>query len=50
MLSFIILFQLQLHRPTCLQMKPFVNAYVLEKLKYDGEGIPSLVFCNALDY
>ena len=50
MIAFVILFQLQLHKPSCLKFKPFVNSYVLEKLHYDEYDSPSLVFCNALDY
>ena len=30
----------------CTEIKPLVNSVLLEKLKYDGEGTPDLVYCK----
>lgn len=46
MLSLLILLQLQFNEPTCLQMKPYVNFALLDKFKYEGQGIPNLVYCE----
>lgn len=44
MLSIIILLGLQF--PACNEIKPLVNISLLKMLKYDGEGIPDLVYCK----
>lgn len=30
----------------CPKVEPLVNLALLKKLKYDGEGIPDLVYCG----
>lgn len=37
---------LSLQFPLCQEIKPLVNYSLLKMLKYDGEGIPDLVYCK----
>ena len=50
MLSWLVLFHLQIHPPTCLEMKPYINFALIEKLGYDGDGIPDWAYCTKEDY
>lgn len=46
MLSLFMSFHLFTYNFKCTEIKPLVNQVLLEKLKYDGEGIPDLVYCK----
>lgn len=46
MLSLFMSFHLFTHNFKCIEMKPLINLALLEKLKYEGEGIPDLVYCR----
>ena len=46
MLSLFMALQLFTYNFKCIEIKPLINLALLEKLKYDGEGIPDLVYCK----
>lgn len=46
MFSFLIYLQLATYNFECTKIEPIINTVLLEKLKYDGEGIPDLVYCK----
>lgn len=41
-----LLLILSLQFPSCQEIKPLINYSLLKMLKYDGEGIPDLVYCK----
>lgn len=43
-MSLLIILSLQF--PSCQEIKPMVNMALLKMLKYDGQGIPDLVYCE----
>lgn len=46
MLSLFVSFYLFTYNFKCTEINPLINSALLEELKYDGEGIPDLVYCK----